>query len=218
MTPLLVTALVLSASPASPSREQRFPYSTTLEPIAQQATSLVQSSSVDEARPLADKLVKEAPKNPRGWAIVGWIAFIQEQTDAARTALDRAIQLGLDKDARVHIQRASVELHAQDAHLDVAVSHANRAVQLAPDDTQVLFTAAQVADLNHDGAKAVQRMKRYVELAPQDGIGYARLAQYAANAGDMGMAAEAVAEARKRGQREKFFDTIDRASKSKSRK
>src|SRR5262245_9461783 len=92
-------ALVLALAPTYPPGEEPFPFPPAVDETYNQGFAALEKNDVTEAHRLAEKVTTEAPRNPRGWNLLGQ-ALARTAPERAEQAVTRALELGLDEKRR----------------------------------------------------------------------------------------------------------------------
>lgn len=116
-----------------------------------------------EALALASRAVADGPERAEAWAVLAGALFRNGDFDGAERSARRALGLNArDPDACVALARC---LFTRGLDME-ACKRLETALEAAPEHTVALRLLAGQMDFNNERAAMLERMKRYVELAP----------------------------------------------------
>ncbi|MCP3100919.1 tetratricopeptide repeat protein [Myxococcus sp. K15C18031901] len=205
MHALALTLLFLFQAPETKGAPR---YTAELQAVYDQADVALKAMSGDftEAQRNVQRLVDEAPENPRTHFLVGRMLIPQSQYEEALRAMERALELGLDGVDRIEAVQWRDSLRRQVAALAEVRDALAERLQKNPDDVEAHAERALLTYLAHDLEGARTHAVRVTELRPDDKDGHALLGLILLSSGNEDGAREQARLARSLGDSERVRD------------
>ena len=208
----LLLSLLLVQAAAEPA--ESFPFDASLQPVYARAATLLASGQVEQARPDVERLVREAPDNPRAWSLLGWVES-DASAPKAQEAFQRALKHGLGGEERVEalLRLAMLSLKHSGASAHQAEDWMDEALKLEPDRPQTLLVGTVFFNASHDFKQARALVERLLRQQPDNAQAHALYAVVLANQDEVEAAARQVQLARQGGVQKEYFDPIERRAR-----
>ena len=201
----LLLSLVLAQAASEPV--ERFPFSAELAPVYERAFGQLEQGQPKAALVDAQRLVREAPDNPRAWRLLG---LIEERPQEAEQALQKALELGIDGQRRAGVLASLARLALKTpSRQREAERWLEESLKLDPEGPLALILSASLLNSQGNFARARERVEQLLRLHPDMGSAHALRAAILANQKEDEAAAEEVALARAHGEKASFFEEVE---------